>query len=172
MDLASLSRALLDLSPVQRAEAIQALSGGFDRTVGLRLVSCAPEEVVAELEVTAAHTQPYGLVHGGVYCTLVEAVGSCGAALHALSQGLLPVGVQNQTRFRRAVRAGATLRAVGRPDPEAPGSWTVDIHDDQGLCATGRLQTHALEPGAELGGAVVGLPEAAVHQLPGADDKV
>jgi uncharacterized protein (TIGR00369 family) len=170
MDLASLTRALLDLSPAQRAEAIQALSGGFDRTVGLRLVSCAPEEVVAELEVTAAHTQPYGLVHGGVYCTLVEAVGSCGAALHALPQGLLPVGVQNQTRFRRAARAGATLRAVGRPDPERAGAWVVDIHDEQGLCATGRLQTHALEPGAEVGGAAVELPEAAVAAAQGSRD--
>jgi uncharacterized protein (TIGR00369 family) len=56
------------------------------------------------------HHQPYGVVHGGVYCTLSETIASTGAAIWALEQGMAgAVGVSNTTDFLRATTSGVLL---------------------------------------------------------------
>ena len=150
------------LAPDARGAAITAFSGGLDEQLGLRFTWCAADRVVATLTAGTEHLQVYGLVHGGVYCTMVEAVGSCGAAMLHLPSGRMPVGVENQTRFVKASRAGATLTAVGTPESttDVGSTWTVRITDQHGvLCAEGHLRARALEPGTALGGAALAMPD-------------
>ena len=54
---------------------------GLDSYLGLRLVAAAPDRVDLSWEVRPELTQPYGVVHGGTYCTAVESSASVGAAL-------------------------------------------------------------------------------------------
>lgn len=99
-------------------------------------------------------TQPYGLVHGGVYAAIVETLASVGAALDVLPRGYTAVGLENTTSFLRAVREG-TLRGVASPLQRGRRSqvWNVEIRGDDGkLAASGRVRMLCLEPGAAIAG--------------------
>ncbi|MCW5893299.1 MAG: PaaI family thioesterase [bacterium] len=140
------------------AAALNADPCGWDRAVGLRYREATRERVVAEYEVTPAHHQPYGIVHGGVHCSVVESVCSTGAGLDAMARGLLVVGVENHTSFLRAVRAGR-VRVTATPLTRGRKTqlWQAEIHDADGrLAATGRVRLICLEPGSPLGGEAAG----------------
>ena len=122
---------------------------GFDGLVGLRLISSTKDQTVAQFDVTPDHHQPFGLLHGGVLCTVVETVGSVsGSAWY----GGPVVGTSNHTNFLRAVRSG-TLTATSTPIHRGRTQqlWEVDITDELGrLVAKGQLRLANLDPGAEL----------------------
>ena len=54
---------------------------GFDKMLGVEFVEASGDRVVLACEVRPDLHQPYGIVHGGVHCTLVESAASIGAAL-------------------------------------------------------------------------------------------
>jgi len=141
-------------------EMINSRLGGFNQAIGIRFVSAAPEEFVAELEVEDHHRQPYGLVHGGVYASMVETVCSTGAAVNVFVEGKSAVGLENNTSFLRAARGG-TLRCTARPLVRGKRShvWEARVQDEDGrLLATGRVRMMVLEPGAEAAGGAVEMP--------------
>ena len=114
---------------------------GFDRTIGLQITSATADEVTATIEVTPALLQPYGLLHGGVLCSVVETLGSVGGAVWFGDRGNV-VGVNNSTHFLRAVREGA-LTAVARPVHRGGSQqlWRVEVRDaEERLVATGDLR--------------------------------
>lgn len=116
-------------------------TAGFDKLVGLTLTSADGDEVRATLDVRPDLHQPYGIVHGGVYCSVVETTASTGAALWFGERGNV-VGVSNSTNFLRATREG-TLQVVATPVQRGRTQqlWTVDITDEQGrLVATGQVR--------------------------------
>jgi 1,4-dihydroxy-2-naphthoyl-CoA hydrolase len=118
--------------------------GGFNQALALTFVSTRADEVIVEMPISAQHHQPMGIVHGGVYCALVETVCSVGANLYAQQHGRLVVGVDNHTSFLRAQRSG-TLRVTGRP--------LANVENDQGeLVATGRVRLVSIEAGSSLAG--------------------
>jgi uncharacterized protein (TIGR00369 family) len=123
---------------------------GFDDTIGLQIVSSTKDSTIARLEITPDHHQPYGILHGGVLCAIVETVGSIsGAAWY----GGAVVGVNNNTSFLRAVRSG-TVTATSTPIHRGRTSqlWEIDVTDDAGrLVAKGQLRLANLDPGAEIG---------------------
>lgn len=80
--------------------------------LGLTWDTISLEKVTAHLEIEDRHTQPYGIVHGGVYCSIVESLASVGAAMQALAMGRGVVGVSNTTDFLRPHRGGR-VDAVG-----------------------------------------------------------
>jgi uncharacterized protein (TIGR00369 family) len=99
-------------------------------------------------------TQPYGLVHGGVYSSIVETLASVGAALYAMPLGLAPVGVENTTSFLRAVRTGV-LVSIAKPLHRGRTTqvWEVEVRGDDGkLAATGRVRVLCLEAGRQVAG--------------------
>ena len=102
---------------------------GFERLIGIELDDIGPDRVSAHLEVVDHHKQPYGIVHGGVYCSIVETLCSIGAALWALEQGIQAVvGVSNSTDFLRSVQDGrieATATPVHRGRSQQ--LWQVEI---------------------------------------------
>ena len=114
---------------------------GLDALLGLSIVSATGDEVVATLTVGPGHLQPYGLVHGGVFCSMVETVGSVGGAVWFGDRGHV-VGTSNHTNFLRAVREGV-LTAVATPIHRGRSQqlWTIDIRDEQErLGAKGELR--------------------------------
>ncbi|MFZ4736344.1 MAG: PaaI family thioesterase [Bradymonadia bacterium] len=156
----------LDPESADFAAQVDALAGGWVRAMGLRYTRATRDAVDAELTVDASHLQPYGLVHGGVYCSIVESIASVGAAMDSMRRGQWVVGVENHTRFLKGVRSG---RLIGRGRPETIGereiSWVVNIHDaDEQLVATGRMVARVLPKGTRIGGVEVGVPGV----LPGA----
>ncbi len=107
--------------------------GGFARLLGLRIDAASADEVSAGWTVTEALLQPFGLLHGGVHCAVVETLGSIGAALWWGDRGSA-VGVHNGTDFFRSSRLGDVLTSVGRPVHRGRSQqlWRVETHDGQG----------------------------------------
>jgi 1,4-dihydroxy-2-naphthoyl-CoA hydrolase len=119
----------------------------FDRMIGLRLTRADASRVEAELPVTPDLLQVYGIVHGGVYCTVVETTASVGAALRAGLDRQV-VGLSNRTNFLRATRSG-TLRIVATiaSDDDGRYLWDVEITDDKDRkVAMGQVQLLRLDP--------------------------
>jgi uncharacterized protein (TIGR00369 family) len=143
--------------PADIVEQCNARRGGFNTVLGLQFVSITYDEVVAEIPVTTSLQQPYGIVHGGVYCSIVETLASTGAALNAAPRGYHCVGLENSTSFLHAVRDGV-LRAVATPLARGKRSqvWTVAITDGSGRAvATGRVRMLGIEQGAAIAGETV-----------------
>lgn len=118
------------------------------------ITESGPDRVVGEIVVAPHHHQPYGIVHGGVFCTLVETLASTGAALWAIEQGMVGcVGVNNSTDFLRAVRDGTV---VGTATPVHRGRsqqiWLVEVTRDDKLVARGQVRLHNLADQSAIGG--------------------
>ena len=114
---------------------------GFDKHIGLEILSATPDEVVGRFEVTPQLRQPYGLLHGGVLCSVVETLGSVAGATWFGDRGQV-VGTSNHTNFLRAVREGV-LTATATPIHRGRTQqlWTVDVRDEeQRLVAKGELR--------------------------------
>ena len=121
---------------------------GFDGIVGTVIDELTPDRVVAHVDLGPTHHQPYGIVHGGVYCTLVEVVGSIAGSLNA-PEGKVVVGVNNNTHFLASMSEGRVV-ATGTPISRGRTQqlWNVDIvrEDDGRLVATGQLRLQAIDP--------------------------
>src|ERR1700682_2118949 len=131
------------------------LREGWPGVMGISITHATQDEVRAELTVSTKHLQPYGVVHGGVHCGLIETLASVGAALYALPRGQSVVGLENSTSFVRAVRIGAKLHAVSKPITRGRRTqvWEARVLDDQErVVATGRVRLLCLEADQALGG--------------------
>jgi acyl-coenzyme A thioesterase PaaI-like protein len=49
---------------------------GFDNELGLTYRGITPDGVRAQLEIHDKLLQPWGIVHGGVYCAIIESLSS------------------------------------------------------------------------------------------------
>jgi 1,4-dihydroxy-2-naphthoyl-CoA hydrolase len=116
----------------------------FVTHTGIELTDASIDHCDGRVEVTEDHHQPYGVVHGGVYCTMIETLASTGAALWAMDQGMAgAMGVSNKTDFLRATTDGVL---IGRATPIHRGRtqqlWQVDVtreHDGK-LVAQGQVR--------------------------------
>ena len=127
---------------------------GYDGAMGFRILSATRDEVIAEYDVGEHHLQPYGIVHGGVHCGIVETVCSTGAAMDALPRGQSVVGMENHTSFVRAVRQGR-IRVTATPLQRGRRAqlWEAISRDEQGrIVSTGRVRLICLDAGSELAG--------------------
>ena len=125
---------------------------GFNGLVGMEFDTTTGDEVVIRMPVRSDHHQPYGIVHGGVWCTLVETAASVGAATWFGERGNV-VGVSNHTNFIRAVREGeVTVRATPIHRGRLQQLWLVEITDEQGRnVARGEVRLQNLETAERLG---------------------
>lgn len=125
----------------------EALLGPFAKGLGLTLVEVTPDRVVASWRATPDHHQPYGIVHGGVHCSVVETLASIGAATWLGSEGQV-VGVNNNTDFFRAARDGAlTSTATPVHRGRSQQVWLVGtIDSDSRLTSRGQVRLQNLRP--------------------------
>jgi 1,4-dihydroxy-2-naphthoyl-CoA hydrolase len=97
--------------------------------IGLEWEVRSATAIRAHVDIGPQHQQPYGIVHGGAWASIVESVASHGAALAASEAGLAGVvGTSNLTDFLRSHQSGrvdiaASPVFVGRNQQ----LWTVDI---------------------------------------------
>jgi len=120
----------------------------FDAELGLQYTDLGPDGVRAQLEVTPKLLQPMGLVHGGVYCSMIESMASVSAYTWLATRGGgNVVGVNNNTDFLRSIRSGTVH---GRSEPIHRGRrqqlWLVTITDsDDRVVARGQVRLQNLE---------------------------
>lgn len=121
---------------------------GFDEVLGLTYLEATPDRTTATLTINEKLLQPHGIVHGGVYCAIVESVASVSAGvwLESTGGGSNVVGVNNSTDFLRAIKAGV-VTAVSTPIHRGRRQqlWLIEITDGNGkLVARGQVRLQNL----------------------------
>jgi uncharacterized protein (TIGR00369 family) len=101
--------------------------------IDIELLERTEDEVRAQVPVTDELKQPLGLVHGGVYALLADALTA-------------PTGrvITNQTSFLRPITQGTiTATARRRHRGRTTQVWETDVSDDEGrLCALVRTTVY------------------------------
>jgi len=125
------------------------LGAGFDTELGLKYIDLTPDGGKAQLQIHDKLLQPWGIVHGGVYCSIVESLASVSAQvwLSATGGGTV-VGVNNNTDFLRAISSG-TVTAVSIPIHRGRRQqlWQITITDEtERVIARGQVRLQNLPP--------------------------
>ena len=113
-------------------EGADNLTTGLFATLGFEFDELTADRVVVSWTAGAEHLQPYGIVHGGVYCAAAETAASIGAGIWYGDRGRV-VGVANHTNFLRAVPAGERVVATATPIHRGRSQqlWLIDMRDSQ-----------------------------------------
>jgi 1,4-dihydroxy-2-naphthoyl-CoA hydrolase len=136
----------------EKASGLPDSAGNFQDALGIELVEATADRVVFTCPVRTVMHQPYGIVHGGVYCTIVETAASVAAAIWLGDEGNV-VGVNNSTNFIRATREG-TLTATATPLQRGRTQqlWQVAIVDNADrLVAHGQVRLANIRTADQLG---------------------
>lgn len=107
----------------------------FMKASGLVIETLEKTRATGYADLGEDQLMPKGVVHGGVYATIVETIGSAGAS-HAVSElGQYSVGVNNSTDFLRpSTGTHATVMAEALYQGRTQQLWQVVITDS----ATGK----------------------------------
>jgi 1,4-dihydroxy-2-naphthoyl-CoA hydrolase len=132
---------------IPSAEQLNEVLLGFDRLYGLRLLEVSEDSVRARVDVRDELKQPAGLVHGGVYASMAEAMASLATGMSVLEHGFTAMGLSNNTSFLRPVTGGAVhAHATRLHRGRTTWVWDVRFSDEQErLCAVTRM-TIAVRP--------------------------
>ena len=124
----------------------------FVAAVKFQVTEATGSRVTGHVELGPDQHTPWGVVHGGVYCSVVESAASIGASLAVQDRQQFAVGVNNNSDFIRPMTAGR-IDVVAEPVQQGRTLqlWQVLLTraDDGKLVARGqvRLQNVPL-PGA------------------------
>jgi 1,4-dihydroxy-2-naphthoyl-CoA hydrolase len=113
----------------------------LDDKLGIRIIDFDPDRLVATMPVEG-NEQPFGLLHGGASCALMETIGSWAGALHAGPDKQV-VGIELNASYLRGATSGV-VTAVCTPVRRGRtlSTFLIEITDDSGRpTATGRLTT-------------------------------
>lgn len=130
-----------DKGAERAGKANETMNVGFGEVLGLKYTHIGDDRVTGEFTITPTLHQPYGIVHGGVYCAVIETLASVGGAYWYGRKGKV-VGVNNNTDFLRAVTEG-TLYAEAVPVHRGGTQqlWSVTVVDtDDRLIARGQVR--------------------------------
>jgi len=116
-------------------------TSGFDAFYGLELLELSPELGRARLVIRDEHRQPLGVVHGGVYASIAEALASYATAAVVYPDGFAAFGLSNQTSFLRPATDGVLhATAIRKHAGRTTWVWEIEIADDQQrICALSRM---------------------------------
>ena len=116
----------------------------FAAGLGIRLETAGPDETVAVLPWSDAHTTVGGLLHGGTVMTLADTAGAVCAFL-GLPAGARTATTQSGTHLLRAV-SGDDVRATARPVHTGRTQVVVqtDVTDARGRLVARTTQTQAV----------------------------
>jgi uncharacterized protein (TIGR00369 family) len=116
----------------------------FATTLGIELVSAAPEEVVGRLAWREELCTTGGAMHGGALMSLADNLGGVCAYLN-LPAGAGTATISSSTNFLRGVREGS-VTATARPLRAGRSVIVVqtDVRDDDGRLVTQTTQAQAV----------------------------
>jgi len=119
----------------------------FDQLIGTEWLDDDPDHARVRLAVREELLQPIGLLHGGVFSTLVESVCSRATALSVIDQGMAAMGQSISVSFIRPITEGAAeVKATARHRGRTTWVWDAEVFNEEGrLCALAQM-TIAVRP--------------------------
>jgi 1,4-dihydroxy-2-naphthoyl-CoA hydrolase len=133
--------------PTEDFDRSLAGDSAFDAHYGLEVVECGEKGARGRVAIGSHLLQPTGIVHGGVYASVAEALASTGTNWAVTANDEIGLGQSNDTSFLRPASIG-TLEAVATPIHRGRTTWVWDVQiaDDAGhICAVSRV-TIAVRP--------------------------
>ena len=120
-----------------------AAGGAFLTATGFVPAEMTGTRVTGAVELGPDHHTPWGVVHGGVYATVIESAASIGASVAVADRGQFAVGVNNQTDFLRPMTSGR-LEVLAEPVQQGRTLqlWLVTLTraDDGKVVARGQVR--------------------------------
>jgi uncharacterized protein (TIGR00369 family) len=118
-------------------------AGAFVAASGFEVTEIGGSRVAGHVELGPDQHTPWGVVHGGVYCTVIESAASIGASAAVLDRKQFAVGVNNNTDFVRPMTTGR-MNVVAEPIQQGRTLqlWQVVLTraDDGKLVARGQVR--------------------------------
>jgi uncharacterized protein (TIGR00369 family) len=118
-------------------------ASSFVAASGFTVGEAGGTRVTGHVDLGPDQHTPWGVVHGGVYCTVIESAASIGASAAVLDRGQFAVGVNNQTDFLRPMTTGR-LDVVAEPIQQGRTLqlWLVTLTraDDGKVVARGQVR--------------------------------
>lgn len=115
----------------------------FLEAIGLVIEEVTATRVTGYAELGADHFTPWGVVHGGVYTSIVESAGSVGASYAVRDRGQFAVGVHNATDFLRpstGTRARVEAEALFQGRTQQLWDVVISAEDTGKVLARGQLR--------------------------------
>jgi uncharacterized protein (TIGR00369 family) len=118
---------------------------GLDGLLGVQHVEVGADKVVVQFTIGEHHLQPFGIPHGGIYCTVHESTASTAAYTWITEQGedKIVVGTNNVCDFLRQAKVGDTITVTTTPIHRGRSQqlWRVESTDQDGrLVAQGQVR--------------------------------
>lgn len=133
--------------PTDDLDRTLAENSAFDAHYGLEVTACDAEGARGRVPIGPHLLQPTGIVHGGVYASVAEALASGGTNWAVTPNGEIGLGMSNDTSFLRPASSGV-LDAVATPIHRGRTTWVwnVTISDDAGRTVAVSRVTIAVRP--------------------------
>ena len=124
----------------QASELLELLDIQFDEVSSTR--------VIGSVAADQRHHQPWGIVHGGLYTTVIETFATTGAFEAVKDRDQQAVGISNVTDFLRPHRTGRLqVLAIPIQQGRTQQLWQVEIRrlEDDKLIARGQVRLQNIE---------------------------
>jgi 1,4-dihydroxy-2-naphthoyl-CoA hydrolase len=123
---------------------------GLDGVLGVTRLEESADKVVVQFTIGEQHLQPFGIPHGGIYCSVHESTASLAGYLWL--NGERPVvGTNNVCDFLRQAKVGDTITVTATPIHRGRSQqlWRTESTDQDGrLVAQGQVRLTNLDPPA------------------------
>jgi uncharacterized protein (TIGR00369 family) len=122
------------------------------RLLEIEIDEVGPSRVTGSVAADERHHQPWGVVHGGLYTTVIETFATTGAYEAVKDRGQQAVGVTNITDFLRPHRSGRlAVEATAIHQGRSQQLWQVEIIriEDQKLVARGQVRLQNIDAADE-----------------------
>jgi 1,4-dihydroxy-2-naphthoyl-CoA hydrolase len=122
-------------------DPLQAMTSPYDSLIGGELISTDPDAARLRLPVREELLQPFGIVHGGAFSSVIEGLCSVATFLAVYEDGMVAMGQSINVSFLRPISGGtANLEARARHRGRSTWVWECEIRDDDGkLCVLGQM---------------------------------
>ena len=120
---------------------------GLDGLLGVEHVLATADKVVVRFTIGEHHLQPFGIPHGGVYCSVHESTASIAGQVWLGDKGIV-VGTNNSTDFLRQAKVGDTITVTATPIHRGRSQqlWHLDsVDQDDRLIAQGQVRLANLD---------------------------
>ena len=112
-------------------EANKRCQGTIVSTLGITFIDVGEHYLEAKMQVTPAHHQPAGVLHGGATAALAETVGSSAAAIFSKKENQILRGVELSINHVRGISEGFVFaKAVPIHMGRTMQLWKISIIDE------------------------------------------
>jgi 1,4-dihydroxy-2-naphthoyl-CoA hydrolase len=128
-------------------DPLHTMTSPYDSLIGGELIATDPDSARLRLPVRDELHQPFGIVHGGAFSSVIEGLCSVATFLAVHEEGMIAMGQSINVSFLRPIASGAAhLEAKARHRGRSTWVWECEIRDDEERLCVLATMTIAVRP--------------------------